>query len=162
MVGLLNAPRGTKLYQRLKEEGRLLTNFDGNNTDVHTNIVPKMNRETLVDGYKYILDTIYSPREYFERVRTFLEEYRTPRIKDRIHHLQRYHLEGFIKSIWFLGIRGEKGKRYYWKLMIATLFKHLQAFPLSVSLSISGFHFRKVAEELSDTRIKSGPNCQFR
>ena len=147
MVGLLNAPRGTRLYQRLSKEGRLLTYFNGNNTDVHMNFVPKMNYEALVDGYKHILDTIYSPREYYERMRTFLREYKPPRVKDRVPHLQLHHVEGFLKSIWVLGIR-EKGRRYYWKLMFATLFKNPRAFPLSVSLSVFGFHFRKVAEKL--------------
>ena len=33
MVGLLNAPRGTKLYQRLVQEGRLLKDVSGDNTD---------------------------------------------------------------------------------------------------------------------------------
>ena len=147
MVGLLNAPRGTRLYQRLSKEGRLLTYFNGNNTDVHMNFVPKMNYEALVDGYKHILDTIYSPKEYYERMRTFLREYKPPRVKDRVPHLQLHHVEGFLKSIWVLGIR-EKGRRYYWKLMFATLFKNPRAFPLSVSLSVFGFHFRKVAEKL--------------
>ncbi len=155
MVGLLNAPRGTRLYLRLKEEGRLLQNFNGNNTDVHMNFVPKMNYETLVDGYKHILDTIYSPKEYYERVMTFLKEYKPPKLKDRVTRLQSHHVEGFLKSIWVLGIK-ENGRRYYWKLMFATLFKHPRAFPLSVSLSVFGFHFRKVAENL--ILIKSSPS----
>ena len=111
------------------------------------NFVPKMNYENLVDGYKHILDTIYSPKEYYERVMTFLKEYKPPKLKDRVPHLQLHHVEGFLKSIWVLGIR-ENGRRYYWKLMFATLFKHPRAFPLSVSLSVFGFHFRKVAEKL--------------
>ncbi|MFC1988340.1 B12-binding domain-containing radical SAM protein [Chloroflexota bacterium] len=150
MVGLLNAPRGTKLYQRLKKEGRLLQSFSGNNLDININFVPKMNYETLVNGYKNILDTIYSPKQYYERVRTFLKEYHPPKL-DRTLHIQKWHIEGFLKSLWFLGIR-ENGRRYYWKLMISTLFKHPRAFPLSVSLSVFGFHFRKVSEELIATQ----------
>lgn len=153
MVGILNALPGTKLHQRLKMEGRLLQNFTGNNTDVHMNFTPKMNPETLVSGYRHILDTIYSPKEYYERVRTFLKEYRPPQVKGKISRLQRHHLEGFLKSVWFLGIK-EKGRQYYWKLMISTLVKNPRAFPLSVNLSVCGFHFRKIAEELSDARIK--------
>jgi len=152
MVGLLNAPRGTKLYQRLKKEGRLLQSFTGNNTDININFVPKMNYETLISGYKNILYTIYSPKHYYERVRTFLKEYNPPKVT-RVPHLQKQHLEGFIKSLWFLGIR-EKGRRYYWKLMISTLFKHPRAFPLSVSLAVFGFHFRKVAEKLVSTQVQ--------
>ncbi|MFC1954158.1 B12-binding domain-containing radical SAM protein, partial [Chloroflexota bacterium] len=60
MVGLLNAPRGTRLYQRLKKENRLLKGFSGDNTDSSINFIPKMNYETLINGYRNILDTIYS------------------------------------------------------------------------------------------------------
>jgi len=131
----------------MKDEGRLLQNFSGNNLDVHMNFVPKMNYDTLIEGYKHILDTIYSPKEYCERLMTFLKEYKPPKIKDRSTRLRSHHVEGFLKSIWVLGIR-EKGRRYYWKLVFSTLFKNPRAFPLSISLSVMGFHFRKVAEKL--------------
>ncbi len=154
MVGLLNAPNGTKLYQRLKKENRLVKSFSGDNTDLSINFVPKMNYETLINGYKHILNTIYSPKQYYERVRTFLKEYRPPKVKRRITcRLQFYHIVGFIKSVWFLGIM-EKGRSYYWRLIISTLFKHPRAFPLSVSLSIFGFHFRKIAEKFSRVKIE--------
>ena len=153
MVGLLNAPRGTRLYHRLKKENRILDGFSGNNTDINMNFVPRMNYETLVDGYKHILDTIYAPKQYYERVWSFIKEYNPPRLK-RVRQIKLSLLEGFVKSIWFLGIRG-KGRRYYWKLFISTLFKYPRAFPLSISLSVFGFHFRKVAERLSNTSIKN-------
>jgi len=153
MVGLLNAPRGTRLYQRLKKENRLLKDsFSGDNTDFSINFIPKMNYETLIDGYRNILDTIYSPRQYYERVRTFLKEYR-PKKPERISHLQFYHIKAFIKSMWILGIR-ENGRRYYWKLLISTLLKHPRSFHLSISLSVFGFHFRKIAEKFSSIPIQ--------
>jgi radical SAM superfamily enzyme YgiQ (UPF0313 family) len=74
MVGLLNAPHGTRLYQRLKKENRLLKDMSGDNTDFSINFIPKMNYETLFKGYKHVLDTIYSPRCYYERVITFFLE----------------------------------------------------------------------------------------
>lgn len=156
MVGLLNAPRGTRLYQRLKKENRLLQGFTGDNTDFSINFIPKMSHETLITGYKHILDTIYSPKEYYERMMAFLKEYKPPKLRGGIFRLQFRHIEGFLKSLWFLGIR-EKGRRYYWKLLISTLFKHPRAFPLSVSLSVFGFHFRKVAEKFRATQTEDTP-----
>ncbi|MFC2022459.1 B12-binding domain-containing radical SAM protein, partial [Chloroflexota bacterium] len=155
MVGLLNAPRGTRLYQRLKKENRLLKDFSGDNTDLSINFIPKMNYETLINGYRHILDTIYSPRQYYERVRTFLKEYKPPKVK-MVPWGHFYHIKAFIKSIWFLGIK-EKGRRYYWKLLLSTLLKHPRSFPLSVSLSVFGFHFRKVAEKFSNVPIDDTP-----
>lgn len=147
MVGLLNAPRGTRLYHRLKDENRLLNDITGDNTDYSINFVPKMNPDTLINGYRNIVHTIYSPKQYYERVKTFLQEYNPPKI-NKTPQLRFQHIEGLFKSIWFLGIK-EKGRRYYWRLILSTLFKKPRAFPLSVSLSVFGFHFRKVAERLN-------------
>jgi hypothetical protein len=144
MVGLLNAPTGTRLYQRLKNENRLVKAFTGNNTDCSLNFIPKMNYETLIDGYKHILDTIYSPKHYYERVKIFLREYK-PR-RGTAGRLQSHHIRAFLKTIWFLGIR-EKGRRYYWKLLFSTLLKQPRKFPISISLSVYGYHFRKVVKQ---------------
>ena len=76
MVGVLMAPPETRLYKRLKKENRLLPGGTGNNTDGSTNFTPKMGRETLTNGYKHILNTIYAPKPYYERVKTFLKEYK--------------------------------------------------------------------------------------
>jgi radical SAM superfamily enzyme YgiQ (UPF0313 family) len=151
MVGLLNAPRGTKLYQRLKQENRLLKDMSGDNTDFSINFIPKMNYETLINGYKIVLDTIYSPRRYYERVITFLKEYR-PRKTASLPHLQFVHVTQFIKSLWFLGII-DKGRWYFWRLLISTLLKYPRHFAVSVGLSVSGFHFRKVAEDYNKTLL---------
>ena len=144
MVGLLQAPKGTKLYQRLKRENRLLRDISGDNMDCSINFIPKMNYETLIDGYKKILNTIYSPKQYYERVKVFLKEYK-PQEK-RWGKLQLCHISAFIKSIWFLGIK-ERGRRYYWKLLLSTLLRRPRLFPLSVSFAITGFHFRKIVEK---------------
>ena len=144
MVGLLNAPRGTRLYQRLKKERRLLGDMSGDNTDCSINFVPKMKYETLINGYKYILKTIYAPKQYYERIITCLKEYK-PKKRGSLRP-RFYHVIAVIKTTWFLGIWG-KGKRYYWKLFISTLFRRPRSLPLAISLSVYGFHFRKVAEK---------------
>ncbi|MGW8273002.1 MAG: B12-binding domain-containing radical SAM protein, partial [Thermodesulfovibrionales bacterium] len=53
MVGLLNALPRTKLYKRLESEQRLVKDTTGNNTDLSINFVPKMNYDTLIEGYKH-------------------------------------------------------------------------------------------------------------
>ncbi|MBA7569178.1 Hopanoid C-2 methylase [subsurface metagenome] len=154
MVGLLNAPRGTRLYQRLKKENRLVKGFSGDNLDCSINFIPKMNYDTLINGYKHVLDTIYSPKQYYERVKMLLKEYKPQGArKGKIYF---YHIRAFINSIWVLGIK-EKGRRYYWKLVVSTLLKRPRFFPLSISLAIYGYHFRKVVEEYINTPIKGTP-----
>lgn len=141
MVGLLNAPKGTKLYQRLAGEGRLLKDISGDNTDFTINFIPKMNLETLLKGYQRTIDTIYSPKYYYQRVRTFLKEY-SP-IKSGGSHLRFNDVMAFFKSTVRLGIIG-KERIYYWKLVFWSLFRCPRLFPMAITLSIYGFHFRKV------------------
>ena len=150
IVGLLQAPRGTRLYHRLKKENRLLGEISGDHMDGSINFIPKMNYETLIDGYKKILNTIYSPKQYYERVKILLKEYK-PRGQRR-GRLQFYHVSGFIKSMWFLGIK-EKGRRYYWKLLVETLLRRPRSFHLSLSLAVAGFHFRKIVGRYTSTTI---------
>lgn len=144
MVGLLNAPRGTRLYHRLKKEERLLNDPSGDNTDFSINFIPKMNIETLMDGYKKILNTIYSPKHYYKRVITFLKGYKPKPLKKKIN-LKFSNFKAFLKSIWLLGIKG-KERLHYWKLISWTLVRHPRFFHLAISLAIYGFHFRKIVQ----------------
>ncbi len=148
MVGLLNAPPGTRLYQRLKKENRIIKAFNGNNTEC--NFIPRMNYGTLIDGYKHILNTIYAPGQYYERITTFLKEY-NPYRKRKIN-INFGNIKVLWKSFWILGI-GAKGRRHYWKLMISTVLKRPSVFPLAMKLAIYGYHFRKVAETYIRTTV---------
>ena len=145
MVGLLNAPTGTRLFQRLKKENRLLSIFSGNNMDGSLNFIPKMDYNALVGGYKKVLETIYSHKEYYERVKLFLKEFNLPVKKSSKISLQ--DIKALIKSLWILGIL-EKGKRYYWKLFFLSLLKYPKKFPIAITLAIYGFHFRQVVKAL--------------
>jgi radical SAM superfamily enzyme YgiQ (UPF0313 family) len=145
MVGLLNAPPGTRLYQRLKKENRLLPGGSGDNTDGTINFIPRMNHETLINGYKNIVKTIYSSRQHYERIKTFLEEYKPRRVKKSKLHF--YQIRALVKSMWFLGVK-EKGRGHYWRLFGSTLFKKPRFFPLFITLTVYGFHFRKVAKKI--------------
>jgi len=141
MVGLLNAPRSTSLYQRLVKEGRLLKDASGDNTDFSINFIPKMDYEILIKGYKRIITGIYSPEPYYKRVREFLREYRPSQKKAFRFHFS--YLGAFLKSILFLGII-ERERVYYWKLFLWSLFRRPQLFHLALTFAIYGFHFRKI------------------
>ena len=146
MVGLLNAPRGTRLYERMKKEDRLIVGFTGDNTDCSMNFVPKMKRETLIDGYQHILHTIYAPKAYYERITTFLKEFH-PHYELRAYQLKWSHVVGLFKSMWILGVM-DKGRKHFWKFILTVLVKRPKFFPLSLILAAYGFHFRKVAAKI--------------
>ncbi|MEX1276334.1 MAG: B12-binding domain-containing radical SAM protein [Bacteroidota bacterium] len=143
MVGLLNAPVGSKLYQRLGKEGRLLGTMSGDNTDVSMNFIPRMSRESLVKGYLDILGSIYTPKQYYARVRHFLRTFKPPRV--RSPRVQYTDLLALLKSTVWLGVIG-KERLQYWRLFLWTLFTRPRLFPLAITFSIYGYHFRKVLE----------------
>jgi len=141
MVGLLNAPRGTKLYKRLVKENRLLKEATGDNTDLSINFIPKMNYKALIDGYKRVLHTIYSPKCYYERLLMLLKNMK-PRQKQK-YQFHLWYLTAFLKSIWKLGIIGRE-RIYYWKIFFWTLFRRPQLLPMAITYAVYGFHFRKI------------------
>ncbi len=147
MAGLLTVLRDTKLYQRLQKEGRLLPDdrSSGDNTDGSLNFIPKMDRQTLINGYKRVLTLIYSPKLYYERVRTFWKEYR-PQGK-RISRPQLWHVWTLFSAAWFLGIV-DKERWSYWGFLVSTLITRPRFFPMAVGFAIHGFHFRTIAGKL--------------
>lgn len=140
MVGMLQALPGTRLYKRLQQEERLDGDVTGNNVAAGTNIIPAMGLDALRDGYKAILCHIYSPEYYYKRVRTFLKEYKPPKIKVKLGF---QHKMAFFRALFYLGIIG-KDRFYYWKLIGWTQLHKPRLVPLAVTLAIYGYHFGKV------------------
>ena len=141
MVGLLNALPKTRLYQRLKETGRLVNETSGSNTVSELNFKPKMNKKILLEGYQKIMKTIYSPKEYYQRVKNFLREFRPPLRKAPKFHF--YYLKALVASFWLLGVK-YSGRRYFWKLFFWSLFKRPGGIPYVIGSSITGIHFRRL------------------
>lgn len=95
----------------------------------------------LIDGYRKIIEGIYSCRPYYQRVKEYLAQ-KSLSVR-RPFRLRLYHLEALIKSIFLLGIK-DKGRLYYWKLFWWTLLRKPTQFPQAIIFSIYGYHFRKV------------------
>jgi radical SAM superfamily enzyme YgiQ (UPF0313 family) len=145
MVGLLQAPIGTELYQRMLREGRLEAwDYSGDNVDGETNIKPIMPPKMLKEGYRKILDTIYSAKNYTDRVKIFLTEFQPARHTVTIEFQE---IMAFFRSIWKIGILSPfQERKYYWRLFFWSLFKMPEKFALAITFAIYGYHFRKVNE----------------
>ena len=141
MVGLLSAPPGTKLYARLKREGRLAGQTTGNNADGTTNVIPRMDLTKLRAGYRRILQHIYAPGPYYQRIRTFLREYHPPKMPSA---LSWRNVSAFARSIIRLGIIGRE-RFHYWGLLLWTFFRRPRLLPLAITLAIYGHHFRRTS-----------------
>lgn len=150
MVGQLQAPPGTRLLARLTVEGRVTGISMGDNTDGNTNVLPKMGVEKLRAGHAWVLNTIYSPQYYYERLRTFLAEYPPSR------HPQPLNVEdvvGFLRAAWRLGIRGAE-RTEFWKLLAWTIRHRPSLLGHAVRLACYGYHNRLVAEQVAERARK--------
>ena len=145
MVGLLTALPNTQLWRRLDREGRLLVESSGNNTDGSLNFAPKMDVACLVEGYKSILRTIYSPAEYYQRALDCLDrvvaarEPRRRRLISDVMTLARVALA--------LGVR-DRARGEFWRFVRRVFAQHRGKFAEAIRLAAMGYHFRKVAEGL--------------
>jgi radical SAM superfamily enzyme YgiQ (UPF0313 family) len=141
MVGLLNAPKNTQLYDRLMAENRLTTEATGNNTDLSMNFVPRMNYNELITGYKKIIRDIYATKPYYKRVRRLLLNYKP--YKTKPVQINFNTLMAFFKSLFIIGVVN-KGRSNYWKMMIWTLFRRPKLMVDAIEYSIYGYHYRTV------------------
>jgi radical SAM superfamily enzyme YgiQ (UPF0313 family) len=141
MVGLLNAPKNTRLYARLEAENRLTIDSSGNNTDLSMNFIPRMNVPDLVNGYKKIIHDIYTTKPYYKRIRQLLKNYK-PSTETTVK-IDFSSLKAVFKSILIIGILN-KGRSHYWKLLIWTLLRRPALVADALTFSIYGYHFRKV------------------
>jgi radical SAM superfamily enzyme YgiQ (UPF0313 family) len=139
MVGLLLALPGTQLYRRLLKEGRIVDEGHGNNMDCRLNFIPKMDPQRLVDGYRSILERIYHPDAYYERVRRFLAQYRPA------HHAPRVMSDyvALVRSILKQGVFGDS-RASYWKFFLEAATRYHHAFDTAITLAIMGYHFQKL------------------
>lgn len=142
MVGLLTAIPGTRLHSRLESEGRVLFKSSGNNTDFGgaLNFTTMMDRKKIIEGYRWVMNSVYSPEMYYNRILTFLRIYR-PRAKT---YLEKNDLQTFIRSLWYLGVLDNKSRNYYWKLLKNTISNYGDSFGEVVAMSIYGYHFREL------------------
>jgi len=139
MVVILNAPPGTKLFERMKMEGRLLKDFSGANADA--NFVTKMNSDDLRDGYHKVLNSIYSPKNYYDRIKIFLENFHPE--KHRRRKFSFGDVGAFFKACFHLGIADRAGRKDYWELLRWSFQKKKGTFSMAVIFSVYGYHFRK-------------------
>jgi radical SAM superfamily enzyme YgiQ (UPF0313 family) len=144
MVGLLTALPGTRLYDRLRQEGRLESESNGNNTAATLNFRPKIDRQFLTRGYRELMQKLYEPRHYYRRIQTFLKQ--SPRHGSRLR-LSWSELKAFVKSLWHLGIC-HRGRVGYWRLLLTTALRRPRQVHQAMELAILGYHFRRIARSL--------------
>lgn len=74
-ISLLNAPKNTQLFDRLKKDNRLVGDDFSGEWQLYTNIIPKqMSREALQQNFWHLFQKIYEPERFDGRIKKWLEQ----------------------------------------------------------------------------------------
>jgi len=105
------------------------------------NFIPNMDRQTIIDGYRWVMSTIYSPEMFYKRILAFLRHY-----QPKAHTmLERNDLFTLVRSLWYLGLADQKASRgFYRRLLKEAASKYRRASADVVTLAIYGYHFRRL------------------
>jgi radical SAM superfamily enzyme YgiQ (UPF0313 family) len=145
MIGTMVALPNTQLHRRLEREGRILGETDGNNThSMELNFIPRMPRETLMEGYKRVISTIYEPHNYFERCITLLK--RIPGNANSHGSISSRQAKAFFLSL--LKQTFSRYGLYYLRLLASALIYNPRQFPMAVNLAVKGYHFFKMTGDI--------------
>jgi radical SAM superfamily enzyme YgiQ (UPF0313 family) len=139
MTGMLNAVPKTPLHQRLKEAGRLIAESVGDQF-VFTNIVPKgMSRVQLYEGYKKLLERLYSYSNYRRRVMQLLLQ-KGSQIQNRIV-AGRQDLGILPRILWTCILRASPRRAWMTlSLMAETALRRPREFRQAVTLALMHKH----------------------
>jgi radical SAM superfamily enzyme YgiQ (UPF0313 family) len=128
MVGLLYALPNTQLTRRLAAEGRLHADHEvhgegqgGDQCTEGLNFDTRRPRGEILRDYLHVVETIYTPEAYFERVRRvglMLDSSRR-RHKHACSH-RRGEIATFLRLVWRLGL-ARATRRPFWRTLLSAL-----------------------------------------
>ncbi|MBU2489647.1 MAG: B12-binding domain-containing radical SAM protein [Proteobacteria bacterium] len=147
MVGLLIALPGTELYDRMRREGRLLSETDGNNTHMlESNIETRLSKERLAEGYRKIMGSIYDKnlKNYFQRCSKVLEAVsNSPTLSREIRWQEIAIILRSLVSQSFTPYGFQ-----YLRFLSRTIRKHPKTFAEAVKFGIVGHHFHTITQKM--------------
>jgi radical SAM superfamily enzyme YgiQ (UPF0313 family) len=154
MVGALNAMPATQLFQRLKAEGRLKEDFTGDNLAI-PNFVTSLPTQTLVHGYSLVLGHLYSPENFFARLKSLIQAMKGSRNKT----LGRLRFDGklywgqrLLPALFKLCTSDPLGGEY-WRFMTWVWLNHPDKWMFALTRAIAGYHFIKYTAEVMVPRL---------
>jgi radical SAM superfamily enzyme YgiQ (UPF0313 family) len=150
IVGLLTALPGTQLTRRLKREGRMLAADAplclGDAAGLNF-VTLRPRREVLAD-YAAVLEDIYAPEAYFERVRVMGRALNLP-------HFHTFPVRGpiwgirmLVAAIWQLGIRSAELRRHFWRTLIDIMLHRIGSLEAVVGMMVLYTHLGPFARYL--------------
>ena len=145
MVGLLTALKGTDLYERLKREDRILEETTGTSVNVVLNYKPEMDPQTLIEGYRRVLTTIYDPtlENYFRRCLNMMEHVKpSPYVSKPVGMNEVRAIGKSLRRQLF----SRQGPAYL-KFIAKVARDHPRMLTQAFHLAVMGYHFEKVTSQ---------------
>jgi radical SAM superfamily enzyme YgiQ (UPF0313 family) len=148
MFNVLQAMTGTQLYKRLKREGRIIGEFSGNTVIDHTNIITRMDRDTLRTNYRALVKALYEPKNYYDRIKNLLTQLKAP--PERAS-LTLEAVRGILRCFFWLGLV-RPCRFHFWRVFLWTCLHNRKSMQSFLLLAMAGYHFSRVLEEASAAR----------
>jgi len=149
MVGLLNALPGTQLWRRMKREGRLRDGFSGNQFD-RPNFDPALDEETLLQCYADLMNSLYSPEEYYKRCEAYIE--RVPRVPGQRKNTWKW-MPALLRICIGVGVL-KPWRRHFWRLFFKTYREAPHAFAWAMGHAAMGEHMIRYTREHVEREIE--------
>jgi radical SAM superfamily enzyme YgiQ (UPF0313 family) len=153
MMGLLQAPPTTPLYDRMKREGRLVPESPEPSNFSPPNFRTVLPLPELLAGTKRMLLTLYDPRHFYERVFDSLERWQLQPEQRAPALSWLYLLRVVFKSVWKQGVLSGY-RRAYWRFLRRLMIRwglDPQKRRLGFELAFSGHHFIRYARHVAET-----------
>jgi radical SAM superfamily enzyme YgiQ (UPF0313 family) len=158
MVGMLTALPNTQMTRRLEREGRLYPGYDcydagksgqGDQCTGGINFVPLRPKRDILHDYKSVLERIYTPRAYFERLSVIAGALRRPYLVQ----LRRpsYIVKDFrtlARVMWKMSTRGGEHARLFWTLVARCLLHNPLAFEAVMTMVVIYLHIGPFARHV--------------
>ena len=143
MTGVLQAPPTTPLFNRMRQQGRLLEESTASTNFHSPNFRTAMPLEDLLTGLKYMLEELYEPKRFYDRAQRSLEHWKVRSQQHAAPVSVSYRFGVVCRSLWHQGLFSSYRKAY-WKFLVILLARHSrrpQKIWLGFILLISGHHF---------------------
>jgi hypothetical protein len=106
-----------------------------------------MDPALLIQGYQRIMQTIYSPREYYERALASMRR-TAQQFTEPTHYGVVNGVASLTRILVRLGIF-DRERKEFWRFFTKTLLKHRTRVAESLRLAAMGYHFRKLSDAYS-------------
>ncbi len=155
MVGMLQAPPTTPLFDRMTAEGRIIEDSQATSNFSAPNFRTNMPLPILLEGLSGLLADLYKPEVFFQRALRSLEVWQTTEHQKPDDTTLSSNLRKMAASVWTQGIRSDY-RSAYWRFLWVFVLRYWKN-PLKISLGfvllLSAHHFlvyaRQVAEDLT-------------